>query len=49
VLQVCAVQCMVIVDFRVSAVYLGQLLLKNLFCLARNWLCKTNILVPKML
>jgi len=22
---------------------------KKMFCLARNWLCKTNILVPKML
>ena len=43
------VQCMVIVDFRVSAVYLGQLLSKNLFFLARNWLCKANILVPQML
>jgi len=26
---------------------LGQLLLKNLFCLARNWLCPKNILVHR--
>jgi len=36
------VQCMVIACFRVTAVYLDQFLSKNLFFLARNWLCKTK-------
>jgi len=40
-------QCMVIVDFRVNAVYLGQLLSKNLFRLAQNWLCETNTSAQK--